>query len=186
MPVHLFKRKRIEKALIALDMKRTGQSTIQIGKLDHGRFRNKDEAVKDLAWVKVNSTDDLKWRALMNNVYYNRSEFAGIKIDDKTVVDDGFKNIAVFDSFYPGINLPVLEWKRLYEMEQKELAKKNITLKCNFQSTYTCFYEGECKPEHFATFAFNFVKDRAYIIKPRDYLISTTNKNGQVICQIGV
>lgn len=132
MPVHLFKRKRIERALIALDMKKTGQSTIQIGKYDKGRFRYIEEQIKDLAWVKVNNTDDLKWRALMSNVYYNRSEFAGIYIDDKTVVDDGFKNIAVFDSFYPGIQLPVLEWTRLYQFEQAQLLKKNITLKCNF------------------------------------------------------
>ena len=46
----------------------------------------------------------------MENVYYNRSEFAGIIIDDGSKVDDGFKNLAVFDSFYPGINLPVIEW----------------------------------------------------------------------------
>jgi len=30
------------------------------------------------------------------------------------------------------------------------------------------------------------VSDRAYTIQPKDYLISTTNKNGQVICQIGI
>jgi hypothetical protein len=51
----------------------------------------------------------------MHDVYYNRSEFANITIDDDgTTVDDGFKNLAVFDSFYPGINLPVIEWTRLY------------------------------------------------------------------------
>jgi hypothetical protein len=43
-----------------------------------------------------------------------------------------------------------------------------------------------CKPEYFSNFGFNFVGDRAYIIKPQDYLIQTTNKNGQDICQIGV
>ena len=80
----------------------------------------------------------------MENVYYNRSEFAGIIIDDvsKKSVDDGLKNIAVFDSFYPGINLPVIEWQRLYQREQQLLAAKGINLKCNFQSSYTCFYEG--------------------------------------------
>lgn len=50
----------------------------------------------------------------MHNVYYNRTEFAGIIDDDGKSVDDGYKNLAVFDSFYPGINLPTIEWKRLY------------------------------------------------------------------------
>lgn len=120
----------------------------------------------------------------MRNVYYNRTEFNSFVIDEKSkeVVDDGFINMAVFDSFYPGINLPVVEWKKLYQYEQKILANKSINLKCNFQSTYTCFYEGECQPQHFASFGFNFVDKRAYIIQPKDYLISTTNKNGQVIC----
>jgi hypothetical protein len=142
--------------------------------------------VKQLAWVSVNDTNQLKWKAKMENVYYNRSEFAGIIIDDGSKVDDGFKNLAVFDSFYPGINLPVIEWQRLYQREQKLLAEKGINLKCNFQSSYTCFFEGKCQPQHFATFAFNFVSDRAYIVQPKDYLISTTNKNGQEICQIGI
>jgi hypothetical protein len=82
----------------------------------------------------------------MQNVYYNRSEFAGIIIDDGSMVDDGLKNLAVFDSFYPGINLPVIEWQRLYQREQALLAAKGINLKCNFQSSYTCFYEGACQP----------------------------------------
>ena len=114
----------------------------------------------------------------MNNVYYKRQEFAELKYDDNQVVDDGMKNLATFDSFYPGIHLPVIEWKRLFELEQKVLEGKNVTLKCNFQSSYSCFHEGKCKPELFETFAFNFYKDRAYIVKPKDYLISTTNKNG--------
>lgn len=57
----------------------------------------------------------------MQNVYYNRTEFAGLIIDG-IMVDDGIKNLAVFDSFYPGINLPVIEWQRLYQNEQKVLA----------------------------------------------------------------
>ena len=57
----------------------------------------------------------------MNNVYYKRQEFAELKYDDDQVVDDGMKNIATFDSFYPGIHLPVIEWKRLFELEQKVL-----------------------------------------------------------------
>lgn len=50
----------------------------------------------------------------MNNVYYNRSEFANLTIKDGQAVDDGKKNWAVFDSFYGGIHLPVIEWVRLY------------------------------------------------------------------------
>lgn len=59
--------------------------------MDHSRFRFKSEEIKDLAWVKLNDTNQQKWKALMQNVYYNRSEFANITIDDdsKTVVDDG-------------------------------------------------------------------------------------------------
>jgi len=70
----------------------------------------------------------------MKNVYHNRTEFAGIKIDPKSnvTVDDGIKNLAVFDSFYPGIHLPVIEWKRLYQMEQNLLRNKSLDLKCNF------------------------------------------------------
>lgn len=67
--------------------------------MDHGRFRNKLEEIKDLAWVNLNDTNQQKWKALMHNVYYNRSEFAGIVVDDGNTVDDGFKNLAVFDSF---------------------------------------------------------------------------------------
>ena len=100
--------------------------------MDHSRFRNKLEEISNLAWVKVNDTNQLKWKAEMKNVYYNRDEFRGIIIDDGNTVDDGFTNLAVFDSFYPGINLPVIEWKRLYEQEQKILAGKGINLKCNF------------------------------------------------------
>jgi len=71
-------------------------------------------------------------------------------------------------------------------METKALKEKhNIDLKCS-RTTYSCFYDGDCKSEYFANFGFNFVGDRAYIIQPKDYLIQTKNKNGQNICQIGV
>lgn len=56
MPVHLANKKRIESAIVALDMNINGKSTIQIGKMDHGRFRFKGEEIKDLAWVKHNDT----------------------------------------------------------------------------------------------------------------------------------
>jgi hypothetical protein len=178
MPLHLYKKKRIGQPVIGLDMKLNGKSTIQIGKIEPNRFRNKLEDMKNLGWVNVNETGQFKWRALMLNVYYKRTEFADLKYDDDEVVDDGKKNIAIFDSFYPGIHLPIIEWKRLYELETKVLAEKNITLKCNFQSSYSCFFEGPCEPQHFEAFAFNFVGDRAYVVYPKDYLISTTNKNG--------
>ena len=33
-------------------------STIQIGKFDHGRFRNKAERVEELGWCKLNERVD--------------------------------------------------------------------------------------------------------------------------------
>jgi len=145
MPVHLYKKKRIGQPVIGLDMKLNGASSIQIGKIEPGRFRNKEESMKDLGWAYVNDTKQFKWKALMKNVYYKRQEFAELKDEDTNVaIDDDMKNLAVFDSFYPGIHLPVIEWVRLYQLEQKVLAKKNVTLKCNFQSSYTCFTEGPC------------------------------------------
>lgn len=126
-------------------MKKDGHSTIQIGKFDKGRFRYRAETVDQLGWTTVdNTTTEFSWRAMMNNVYYNRTEFAGIKIDDK-FVDDGKKNWAIFDSFYGGIHLPVTEWIRLYTLEQRLLAEKGVALRCNFESGYSCFFEGPCK-----------------------------------------
>lgn len=143
MPVHLYRRKRIESPIIALDMNLNGKSTMQIGKMNRDKFRYKLEDDKNLTWVKVDSSKSMKWRALMQNVYYNRSEFAGMKIDDEgTVVDDGKKNYAVFDSFFAGIHLPKAEWVKLYKFEQSVLAKQGINLKCSFDSGYSCFYEG--------------------------------------------
>jgi hypothetical protein len=78
----------------------------------------RNESIENLGWVPVdNKTTEFSWRAMMNNVYYNRSEFAGIPFDD-VYIDDGKKNWAVFDSFYGGIHLPVTEWVRLYTKEQ--------------------------------------------------------------------
>lgn len=185
MPVHLHNKKRIQEPIVALDMHKDLKSTIQIGKFDSGRFRYR-ERVEDLAWANVNDTKQFKWKAIMKNVYHNRTEFAGIKIDEKTVVDDGIKNLAVFDSFYPGIHLPIVEWKRLYTMEQRLLKAKGLDLKCNFEKGYTCYHEGKCQHDKFAAFSFNFVADRAYTIKPEEYLIDTSNKNGQDICIVGI
>jgi hypothetical protein len=35
-----------------------------------------------------------------------------------------------------------------------------------------------------ATFGFNFIGDRAYILKPEDYLENAQNQNGQPICNV--
>jgi hypothetical protein len=63
-------------------MKLNGKSTIQIGKIDHGRFRYKLENENDLGWVNVNNTNEFKWKTLLNNVFYKRQEFAELKYDD--------------------------------------------------------------------------------------------------------
>jgi hypothetical protein len=65
-------------------------------------------------------------------------------------------------------------------MEKINLEAKGISLRCNFESGYSCFFEGPCKgkEDKFETFGFNFLDNRAYNILPKDYLISTVNKNG--------
>ena len=100
-----------------------GASSIQIGKIDPGRFRNKLEGINDLGWAYLNDTKQFKWKGLMKNVYYKRQEFAELQVNETDVVDDGKKNLAVFDSFYPGIHLPIKEWVKLYQLEQKVLEK---------------------------------------------------------------
>lgn len=56
MPLHLFNKKRIGQPMVGLDMRLNGKSTIQIGKIDPGRFRNKLENQNDLGWVNINDT----------------------------------------------------------------------------------------------------------------------------------
>jgi hypothetical protein len=43
LPVHLFNKKSIKEPIVAIDMKKSGTSTIQIGRYDPGRFRYKAE-----------------------------------------------------------------------------------------------------------------------------------------------
>ena len=52
--------------------------------------------------------------------------------------------------------------------------------------SYSCYFEGECQPDKFSSFGFNFVGDRAYILQPKDYLIQNGNSNGLDICQIAI
>ncbi len=51
--------------------------------------------------------------------------------------------MAVFDSFFGGVHIPVDEWKPLYMMETETLLAKGIELICNYK-TYSCYYEGRC------------------------------------------
>ncbi len=187
MPVHMKKKKRINKAIVAIDMKKgdTETSTFELGKLSTDKFRYKGEQEKDLGWVSVKTnTTRFSWRSEMKNIFYNRTSFNDTKFEDKSI-DDGFQNMAVFDSFYGGIHLPVTEWKPLMKMETQALTAKGIDLKCN-QKTYSCYYEGICQPDKFSSFGFNFVGERAYILQPKDYLIQSGNVNGLDICQIAI
>lgn len=186
MPVHMKKKKRINRAVVSIDMKKGDEaSTLELGKISHDKFRYKAEDESQLGWVKVaTNTTRFAWRSEMKNIFYNRTSFADTKFEDKSI-DDGFQNNATFDSFYGGIHIPIDEWVPLFQMETQILKSKGIDLKCS-KSSYQCFYDGLCKPELFSSFGFNFVDDRAYLLKPADYLIQTGNKNGQDICQIGI
>ena len=179
MPVHMRKKRRINKAIVAIDMKKDDNkaSTFELGKLSASKFRYRAEKESELGWIKVNtSTTRFSWRTEMKNIFYNRSSFNDTKFEDKSI-DDGFQNMAVFDSFYGGVHIPVTEWKPLFLMETNALLGKGVDLICNFK-TYSCYHEGKCQPDLFSSFGFNFVGERAYILKPRDYLINTGNKNG--------
>lgn len=167
MPVHMKKKRRINKAIVAIDMKKFDNqtSTFELGKYSTGKFRFKTEKDSELGWISVKTnTTSFSWRTEMKNIFYNRSSFNDTKFEDKSI-DDGFQNMAVFDSFYGGIHMPVSEWKPLFQMETNSLSAKGIDLICNYKS-YSCYYEGQCKPELFSSFGFNFVGDRAYILKP--------------------
>ena len=187
MPVHMKRKKRINRAIVALDMKKgDGQtSTFELGKISTDKFRYKNEQESDLGWISVKTnTTRFSWRSEMKNIFYNRTSFNDTKFEDKSI-DDGFQNMAVFDSFYGGIHLPQTEWKPLMSMEKAALKAKGIDLICN-QKSFSCYYEGQCQPDKFSSFGFNFVGDRAYILQPKDYLIQNGNTNGLDICQIAI
>jgi len=141
--------------------------------------------VRNLGWLDVDlNTERFSWRREMRNIFYNRSSFDNTKFEDKSI-DDGFKNLAVFDSFTGGVHLPVTEWNPLMRMLAKDHKEKfNVNLKCDNTTKFRCWHEGNCKNEMWATFGFNFIGDRAYVLKPEDYLENAQNQNGQPICNL--
>jgi Eukaryotic aspartyl protease len=172
MPVHMKRKKRINRAVVAVDMKKGDDqtSTLELGKISYDKFRYKGEDENHLGWVTVpTNTTRFSWRTEMKNIFYNRTSFNDTKFEEKSI-DDGFQNNATFDSFYGGIHLPIDEWVPLFQMETLNLKGKGVELKCS-RTTYSCYFDGLCKPELFANFGFNFVDNRAYILQPKDYLI---------------
>jgi len=108
MPVHMKKKKRINRAIVAIDMKKGDDqtSTFELGKISTDKFRFRGEQESELGWVSVKTnTTRFSWRSEMKNIFYNRTSFNDTKFEDKSI-DDGFQNMAVFDSFYGGIHLP--------------------------------------------------------------------------------
>lgn len=97
LPIHLKNINKIEKAIVGVNMyKNSANATIEFGKIDPGKLRNKTETINDLYWLSVpTNTVQFAWRREMRNVFYNGVSF-----------DDGNINDAVFDSFYGGIYLP--------------------------------------------------------------------------------
>jgi hypothetical protein len=147
MPMHMKAKRRIKRAIVAIDMKKFDNktSTFELGKFSTSKFRNKGEKESELGWIKINTnTTQYSWRTEMRNIFYNRSSFSDIKFEQKSI-DDGFKNMAVFDSFFGGVHIPVTEWKPLYKLETETLLAKGIELICNYK-TYSCYYEGRCQP----------------------------------------
>ncbi len=113
----------------------------------------------------------------MRNVFYDLQSF-----------DDGFRNEAIFDSFFGGVHLPVNEWTDLFTRIQKNLTDMQKTyLECDFTTTYTCLWRSECKfyKEDWKSFHLNFVEDRGYEIKPAQYLVDTQidSKN---VCKVSI
>ena len=75
------------------------------------KFRNKTETEATLRWTSVPvKTNRYAWLAEMKNIFYN----------DKSI-DDGFRNMAVFDSFYGGLHLPISEWTPTFEAINRDL-----------------------------------------------------------------
>jgi hypothetical protein len=98
----------------------------------------------------------------MKNIFYNGSS-----------IDDGFKNMAVFDSFYGGVHLPLSEWKPTFEaIQRKFAAERKGYLECDMNTNYNCSWRGRCDAyrRDWRPFDFNFVDDRAYEVMPSAYL----------------
>lgn len=113
LPIHLKNKGRINRAIVGIDMQKDPnvQSSLTIGKFDTTKFRNKTEREQDLVWFQVpRNTTRFAWRREMKNVFYNRESF-----------DDGYVNMATFDSFFGGIFLPLTEWRPLFETIQRNL-----------------------------------------------------------------
>jgi len=104
-----------------------------------------------------------------------------------TSFDDGFKNNGIFDSFYSGIHMPTTEWVPLFQAIQANLTGNgNNYLICDMTVTYTCYFRGTCSIHisDFESVYFNFYADRAYEVKPANYLLDYTDSTGANFCQI--
>jgi hypothetical protein len=113
-----------------------------------------------MPWFSQNSSETMGWVYDLSNLYYGGQS-----------LDDGEPNLIVFDTFYPGIGMPVVEWTQLITLWH------NLSyIECNL-TTYRCGFEGPCS-EHITEFyylAFNLIWDRAYEVSPLHYLIDTRN-----------
>lgn len=181
LPIHLKNKGRIRRAFVGIDMHKepSKQSTLTIGKFDTSKFRNTSEKEADLVWFNVpRNTTRFAWRREMKNSFYNQVSF-----------DDGFVNDATFDSFFDGIHLPMTEWRPLMEAIQRNLtAAGKRYLSCDFETNYTCYYQGTCgmRASDWSSFHFNFVDNRAYEITPSSYLVDFKDADGFNICHIGI
>lgn len=109
----------------------------------------------------------------MRNVFYNKKSF-----------DDGFRNLAVFDSFYGGVHLPLTEWTPLIETIQRELtAQRKNYLECDMTTNYNCSWRSKCSTykSDWKNLAFNFIDNRAYEVSPDAYLQEIT-RDGTTYC----
>lgn len=144
-------------------MQLTSESSFTLGKIDVTKFRNKTETEATLRWTSVpTKTNRYAWTAEMKNIFYN----------DKSV-DDGFRNTAVFDSFYGGVHLPLSEWTPTIESIKRDLnSQRKNYLECDMNVTYNCTWRGKCSTykADWKKFSFNFIDDRAYEVSPDAYL----------------
>ncbi len=181
LPLFLKEKGKIAQAIVGIDMHKesTAQSSsMQLGKIDENKFRNKTEKIETLKWFYVSaSTTRFAWRHEVRNILYNQKSF-----------DDGFKNDGTFDSFYGGIHLPQVEWTKTFTEIQANLtaAGKNY-LSCDM-GNMTCYFNGACShmKSDWNDFEFNFIDDRAYAVSADSYLLDSKDAQGRNICIVAV
>ena len=131
LPIYMHQQGAIGAAQVGIDMRKGGGSSMTLGTFDQSKFRNTNETLATVPWFDVNlNSREFGWLHNISNFYYGGHS-----------LDDGMPNVGVFDSFWPGIHLPVTEWNYL-RANWSSNPVVNQYLNC---TALKCGYIGECK-----------------------------------------